>query len=99
LTNAENYYPPATPVSLASAVNRTGIIVDGKTISNGGLDAGGSALSANQLGGSVSWNAQTYDLGAAGVNDVVSGSGQSISLPGGNDTTLSFLAVGVNGNQ
>src|SRR5208337_3193455 len=34
-----------------------------------------------------------------GVNDEVSAAGQTITLPVGNYSTLSFLATGVNGNQ
>jgi len=40
-----------------------------------------------------------FALGAAGSNNVVQASGQTIALPQGDYSTLSFLAVGVNGNQ
>jgi len=93
--------PPNTPVqvSLASASNRTGITTDGAGTSSGGLDGYGNTYSANLLGSSVSFNGNSYALGAPGVNDVISAAGQTISLPSGNYSTLSFLATGVDGNQ
>src|SRR5262249_34928209 len=94
-------FDPATgpaAVSLAAVFNRLGIVNDGKTFAGGGLDADGNALSAQLLGSSVVFNWATYTLGAPGVNDVVSAEGQTINLPA-DDAAISFLAVGVNGNQ
>ena len=88
----------AQAVNLAGSFNRVGIVSDGSTF-GGGFDGGGYALSANQLGGNVTWNGQTFQLGTANSNNVVSAQGQTISLPAGNFSTLSFLAAGVNGNQ
>jgi hypothetical protein len=48
----------ATPVDLSSSFNRVGIVSDGSTF-GGGLDENGNALSANELGASVTWNNQT----------------------------------------
>ncbi len=90
--------PVPVQVNLSSSYNKVGIVADGSTFS-GGLDNKGYALSANLLGSSVSWNNQTFALGAAGSNNVVQASGQTIALPQGDYSTLSFLAVGVNGNQ
>ncbi len=95
-------FDPATgpsAVDLSGAFNRVGIVTDGSTFAGGGLDHDGFALSANLLGSSVGLASATYTLGAAGVNDVVSAAGQTINLPAGNDASVSFLAVGVNGNQ
>jgi hypothetical protein len=95
-------FDPATgPISvdLSAAFNRTGIVNDGSTFTGGGLDHDGNALSANLLGSSVVFKFGTYAIGAAGVNDVVSAAGQTISLPATNAATVSFLATGVNGNQ
>lgn len=89
---------PAEQVDLSSTFNKVGIVNDGSTFS-GGLDNDGNALSANWLNGSVVWNNQQYALGATGSNNVVQASGQTIALPQGNYSTLSFLASGVNGNQ
>src|SRR5262249_52713915 len=88
----------ATQVSLSSAFNRVGIVNDGSTFGTG-LDGGGSALSANLLGSSVTWNNSTFSLGAPNSNDVVSASGQTLSLPAGSFAALNFLATGVGGNQ
>jgi hypothetical protein len=85
-------------VDLSGSYNRAGISNDGSTFSTGGY-GDGSALSEQLLGSSVTFNGLTYNLGSPGVNDVVSTAGQVISLPAGNDVSLSFLASGVNGNQ
>src|SRR5262249_4916565 len=55
--------------------------------------------SASLLGASVAWNGNTFTLGAANTNDVISATAQTINLPAGNFATLNFLAAGVNGNQ
>jgi hypothetical protein len=99
----DNFADPVSPagggqVSLAGFFNRTGIVRDGSTFT-GGLDGGGSALSANLLGTSQTWNGTQFTLGAAGGNNVIAAAGQTISLPAGNYTTLNFLATAVNGNQ
>jgi hypothetical protein len=85
-------------VDLSNSFNRVGIVTDGSTFT-GGLDGDGSALSANLLGSSVSWNGQTFALGSPDTNNVVSAAGQTINLPAGNYSSLNFLATGVNGNQ
>jgi hypothetical protein len=99
----DNFADPASPaggrqVSLTGDFNRVGIVNDGSTFT-GGLDGGGAALSAKLLGPSLTWNGTQFTLGAAGGNNVVAAAGQTISLPAGNYTTLSFLATAVNGNQ
>jgi hypothetical protein len=91
--------PAPLSVNVSGTVNRTGIVRDGSTFSGGGLDGGGNALSANLLGSTVTFGGATYAIGAAGVNDVISAGGQTISLPSTNAASLSFLATGVNGNQ
>jgi hypothetical protein len=85
-------------VNLSSSFNRAGIYNDGATFS-GGLDGGGSALSEQLVGATVSFGGKSYNIGPAGANDVVSATGQTITLPSGTDTSLSFLATGVDGNQ
>ena len=85
-------------VNLASSYNRTGIVNDGSAFS-GGLDGGGSALSANLLGTSQTWMGTTFTIGPAGSSDVVSATGQTIALPAGQDGSLALLATAVNGNQ
>jgi hypothetical protein len=88
----------ATQVSLS--FNQQGIYSDGATFaSSAGIDGGGTALSANLLGTSQTWNGQTFGIGAAGANNVVSAAGQTIALPTGSYAELSFLGTGVDGNQ
>jgi hypothetical protein len=87
-------------VSLSGAFNQTGIYADGSTFSGtGGLDGGGEALSANLLGTTQTWMGTTFAIGPAGSSDVVSASGQTITLPAGQYGTLALLATGINGNQ
>jgi hypothetical protein len=96
-------FDPATgsvlPVSLSGSFNRAGIVNDGSSFTSGGFDGDGFALSANLLGSSITFNGAGYNLGAAGVTNVVSARGMTISLPVNFASSVSFLAAGVNGNQ
>ncbi|HUD45995.1 MAG TPA: protease pro-enzyme activation domain-containing protein [Candidatus Baltobacteraceae bacterium] len=87
-----------TAVSLASDFNRTGIYTDGTSYS-GGLDGGGYAYSASQLGSSQIWDSVQFNFGSANINDAVSCDGQTIALPANRYTTLLMLATGVDGNR
>ena len=95
----------ASPVDLSGSYNLTGIVNDGTQFSGGGLDGGGSALSANLLGSQVDWDGQSFNLGQAGLLDVVSatatlsGTGQTIPLAPGSFSQLLLLADAVNGAQ
>jgi hypothetical protein len=54
-----------TMVPLGSSFNLAGIVNDGSTFSSsGGLDGDGSALSANLLGTSQTWNGTPFTIGA-----------------------------------
>jgi hypothetical protein len=90
--------PGTAQVSLSSVYNRAGIYTDGRTFS-GGLDAVGYAYSANLLGPAPSWNGVVFTLGPTNALDAVTGTGQTITLPSGQFTTLQMLATAVNGNQ
>jgi hypothetical protein len=96
----DNFNDPSisAPVSLAGAFNQVGIVNDGSTFT-GGLDGAGAALSAQLLGSSQTWNGTRFTFGSPGANNVVSAAGQTISLPRGGFSTLSFLATSVNGSQ
>jgi len=84
--------------NLGGAFNREGIVTDGTTFT-GGLDGGGSAYSANLLGSTVSFGGATFNLGAANTSNDVSATGQTITLPSGQFSSLRMLATGVDGNQ
>jgi len=73
-----------TGVDLSSAYNLTGAVADGSTFTNGGLDGGGRAYSANLLGSSQTVGAVTS---------------KTIALPQAHYSTLTLLATAVNGNQ
>ncbi len=85
-------------VDLSSTFNRTGIVTDGTTFS-GGLDTYGDALSANQLGSTLSIGGVTFNFGPTNTHNAISSTGQSITLPAGTNTALKLLATAVNGAQ
>jgi len=91
----------ATLVNLASAFNLNGIVADGSTFTNGGLDGGsngvGEAYSATLLGAQKTVGGTSFYFGpAAGMNAV---SRQTVTLPSGQFSSLQLLATAVNGNQ
>ena len=90
-----------TRVNLGGSFNLDGIVNNGSTftLTTGVLDGGVAALSANLLGTSQTWNGTPFTIGAAGSSNVVSATKQTISLPAGQDASLEFLALAVNGNQ
>jgi hypothetical protein len=55
--------PPPISVDLASAENVVGIVGNGSSVTNGGLDGDGNAYSANLTGASISWSGATFTLG------------------------------------
>ena len=100
-TNFRSRPPPAAPKPKSTwpaPYNQVGITSDGTHIS-GGIDGSGNTLSANLLASSVTTGGVTFNIGAAGANNVVVATGQTIGLPNGNYSSVQFLAVGVNGNQ
>lgn len=94
-----------TQVNLANEFNTTGIYTDGTTFgSTAGLDAGGTAYSANLLGDqsgptSVVVNGVQYNLAAANQPNIVFGAGNTISLPAGHYKQIRLLGTGVQGAQ
>ena len=85
----------STQADLSSAFNRTGVVSDGASFTDGGLDNGGTAFSASQVGASLTAGGATFHLGS----QVVSAAGQVIPLPAVPSDTLKLLATGVNGSQ
>ena len=88
----------ATEANFSSAFNRTGIVANGTTF-GGGLDGGGYALSSSLVGPTLTVDGTAFNMGPAGVDDVVSADGQTIALPSGSAGTLELLATGVDGSQ
>ena len=73
------------------AFNTIGVSVDARTQVAGGA----STYSANALGNTVTWNAQTFEIGPAtvSVDDAIAASGnRPIMLPEGQYTSVQFLA-------
>jgi hypothetical protein len=90
--------PGATQVNLSTLFNRAGICTEKRTFGSG-LDGGGYAYSANQLGTSLAWNGAAFALGAPNVSDAVSCAGQTVNLPSGDYSTLLILGTAVDGSQ
>ena len=90
--------PGSAQVALASYYNRTGIYTDGLTFGSG-FDGVGYACSANLLEPSATWNNALFNLGPANASDVISCSGQTVTLPAGQFSALQLLATGINGSQ
>jgi hypothetical protein len=90
--------PAMTSVNLSAAFDTAGIISDGRSFV-GGLDGGGWACSANQLGPSRTVGNVPFTFGPANAPDVVSGGGKAIALPRGRFSRLHMLATGVGGHH
>ena len=93
--------PANTPVqaNLTSAFNREGIVTDGTTFTNGGLDGDGNSYSSNLLGPNLTFSSASFTFGNANQNNAVSANGQTITLPAGVFSSLRMLATAVNGSQ
>jgi subtilisin family serine protease len=83
-----------TIVNLGTAFNRLSIAADGSTfLSYGGIDTSGHALSANLLGSVLTWNGIPFSFGSGNTLNAVAAAGQTVSLPTGSWSSLSFLAT------
>jgi hypothetical protein len=90
--------PPGTSAaSLSASANLVGLASPGTPVTGGGIDRSGNAFDAALLGTSLTWSGATFTFGTQGVNNSVSSA--TISLPAGNYSVLTMLAVGANGNQ
>ena len=93
------------PVTLSTAFDAVGIYTDGSTFtSDGGLDGGGTAYSANLLGdasgpSTLVVNGDQFTLAAPNANNAVYGAGTPIPLPAGRFNALHILGTGVEGSQ
>ena len=88
-----------TPVSLTSAYNVNGIYTDGTSFTTKGLDGDGNAYSSNLLTANRILNGIQFNFGPANAPDAVQGTGQTITLPAGQDTALLVLGTAINGPQ
>jgi hypothetical protein len=88
-----------TPVDLSSEYNLNGIYTDGSVYTSGGLDGGGYSYSANLLTPSRVFSSVLLDFGPANQLDAVGGSGQVVTLPAGQYSSLVLLATGIEGDQ
>src|SRR5260370_10396121 len=88
----------AVIVNLSSAYKVAGITTDGTVFDpKGGLDGGGSAYSANHLGGAaIRFTGVPFTIGPPDAPDVVSGI--TVPLPTGQFSQLGVLAAAINGN-
>ncbi|HTV42573.1 MAG TPA: putative Ig domain-containing protein [Candidatus Sulfotelmatobacter sp.] len=89
-------------VPLSAYCNRPGIYADGVTFSNpatGGLDGDGNAYSATLTGNSLTWSNSLFAFGPFSATNVISCTGQTVTLPPGNYAQCQILATAVNGAQ
>jgi hypothetical protein len=75
-----------------------GIVRDGTTFS-GGIDDVGNAFSSNLLGTGLVSNGVSFTFGPANGADVISGAGQTVALTAARASSVSLLAIAVNGAQ
>jgi hypothetical protein len=88
-----------TQVDLSSQFNLNGIYQDGTTYTTGGLDGAGYSYSANLLGSSRVLNNVLHNFGPVNQLDAVGCSGQSVTLPAGQFSSLMLMGTGIQGNQ
>jgi hypothetical protein len=86
-----------TPVDLSSEFILNGIYSDGTAYTTGGLDGVGYSYSANLLTPSRVYNSTLFNFGPANQLDTVACSGQAVSLPQGQYSSLMLFATGVEG--
>ncbi|MGC8641638.1 MAG: hypothetical protein ACP5XB_17365 [Isosphaeraceae bacterium] len=97
-----NASPLPGVVNLAPYYNQVGLTPDNAT-AYGNLDGGGYSYSATALSGtgSISYDGQTFLLGPQqgieGQHNVVQATGQTISVPSGNYTSIWLLGAAVQG--
>jgi hypothetical protein len=96
-TAAANTATTATSVSLGAVANIHAIFTDGTAVTDGGFDQHSAAYSATLLGTSLKWGTVPFTLLGPNVADAVSSA--TVTLPGGNYSTLNMLAAAVNGSQ
>jgi hypothetical protein len=88
-----------TEVDLSSYYNLYGIYQDGSIYSTGGLDGMGYSYSANLLSTARALSGTLFDFGPSNALDAVGCSGQVVTLPAGQHSSLMLLATAVEGNQ
>ncbi len=88
-----------TPVDLSSQFTLNGIYTDGTTYTTGGLDGVGYSYSANLLTASRVFNGALLNFGPSNQLDAIGCSGQTVSLPAGQFSSLILFATGIEGNQ
>lgn len=88
-----------TSVDLSSNFDLNGIYQDGITYTTGGLDGMGYSYSANLLSTARVFNGILFNFGPPNLPDAVASSGQTISLPQGQFSSLILFASGIQGNQ
>jgi subtilase family serine protease len=84
-------------VDLSPSYNVSGIAIDSLPFTGGGLDASGRSYSGTLLGSMQTIGGTVFALGPMGLPDAVSG--QTVTLPADQFTSLKMLATGVNGNE
>ncbi len=88
----------AAPNESSPAFNLAGISFD-SLAQYANLDGSNHSYSAKELGNTITWSSQVFNIGSALINDVVEATGQTINLPAGYLTNLMLLGAATNGVQ
>ncbi len=85
-------------VNLFNSFSQIGI-TDPSNPTAGSFDPYGNSYSSQDLGTSVTWNGQTFNIGPAGLNDIFQAGGVPLTLPQGKFTSIQFLGAAIRGVQ
>ncbi|MFO0957389.1 MAG: malectin domain-containing carbohydrate-binding protein [Isosphaeraceae bacterium] len=95
-----------TKFDLSGYFNEVGISSDAHP-SAGGLDGSGNSVSSDAAGTTITWNSFDFNLGSPdqldglgnAVKNSIKATGQSITLPGGNYSSIRLIGTATNGSQ
>ena len=103
ITGFSYFALPAQQVNLSGYSNGYGIGLNGSATIGGGYDGSGNALSGTLIGNAQAVAGatppQTFLFGAGNTLNTITASGQTITLPQGNDGNISLVGSAVNGSQ
>ena len=87
-------------VDLSKTYNAVGIVREGASFgADTGFDGGGAAFSSRDVGATLETQNVKFNLNAAGANNIIAATGQTIALPQGNYASLWMLGAATEGGQ
>ena len=92
-----NMAAPGSSLGTSMSFNAVGITLDSESgqydESGGGINGSGNSYSANELGTTLTWDGQTFNLGDADTDSVYDVNGWPINVPHGSYTNLLILGA------